>query len=177
MRYVGLLVLALALPAIAYALAGQASLININTANATLLDTLPGIGPSKAAAIVDYRTQNGPFAVIEDIQKVSGIGPVTFANMKDIITVDATSAPARQPSVPQASSNKVQKVEPITSTGTNVQTHEEEVRAPAVATELVAAGAALPAPATKPRLSGLFSLWTLGLLGVIIVAGVAFIFL
>src|SRR3990167_4025038 len=89
MRTAGLIALAVLLPFTAYA-----ALVNINTADATLLDTLPGIGPSKAAAIVDFRTQNGPFAVIEDIQKVSGIGPVTFANMKAQITVGIVAAPA-----------------------------------------------------------------------------------
>jgi competence ComEA-like helix-hairpin-helix protein len=67
--------------------AAHAALININTADATTLDTLPGIGPSKATAIVDYRTQNGSFSIIDDIMNVSGIGPSTFANIKDLITV------------------------------------------------------------------------------------------
>jgi len=71
--------------------ANAAALVNINTADATLLDTLPGIGPSKATAIVDYRIQNGLFATIGDIQNVSGIGPTTFANIKDLITVGDTS--------------------------------------------------------------------------------------
>lgn len=61
--------------------------ININTATAEELDQLPGIGPSKAKKIVDYRQQNGPFKAIEDIEKVSGIGPQTFENIKDFITV------------------------------------------------------------------------------------------
>lgn len=69
-------------------------LININTADAALLETLPGIGPSKSAAIIDYRTQNGPFARIEDIQNVSGIGPSTYANIAPLITVGASSTAA-----------------------------------------------------------------------------------
>ena len=66
------------------------TLVNINTADAVLLDTLPGIGPSKATAIVTYRTEHGPFTYIEDIQKVSGIGPSTFADIKAFITVGDT---------------------------------------------------------------------------------------
>ncbi len=59
--------------------------ININTASAEELDTLPGVGPTIAQRIIDYRTENGPFQTIEDIMNVSGIGPSTFDNIKDLI--------------------------------------------------------------------------------------------
>lgn len=65
----------------------QAALVNINTADVSALETLPGIGPSKAAAIVTYRSEKGLFAKIADIQKVSGIGPSTYANIASLITV------------------------------------------------------------------------------------------
>ena len=71
----------------------QAALININTADAVLLETLPGIGPAKAAAIIDYRTQHGSFAKKEDIQNVSGIGPSTYAALEAFITVGDTDTP------------------------------------------------------------------------------------
>jgi competence protein ComEA len=61
--------------------------VNINTATAEELDTLPGIGPSLAQRIIDYRTANGPFQSIEDIKNVRGIGDVTFEEMKDKIMV------------------------------------------------------------------------------------------
>ena len=67
-----------------------AALININTADAALLDTLPGIGPTKATAIIDYRKAHGPFAKIEDIQNVSGIGASTYAEIAPLITVGDT---------------------------------------------------------------------------------------
>ena len=62
-------------------------LININTATAAELDTLPGIGPTTAQKIIDYRTQNGSFVNKEDIINVSGIGPASYARIKDLITV------------------------------------------------------------------------------------------
>jgi competence protein ComEA len=64
-----------------------APLININTATTAELETLPRIGPTMAQRIVEYREANGPFAAIEDIQNVPGIGPATFEGMKDRITV------------------------------------------------------------------------------------------
>jgi competence protein ComEA len=62
-------------------------LVNINTASAAELDTLPGIGPTTAQKIIDYRTQNGPFVNTEDIINVSGIGPGTYERIKTLITV------------------------------------------------------------------------------------------
>lgn len=61
--------------------------ININKASAVELEILPGIGPSKAAAIVSYRRENGPFKTIAEIQNVSGIGPKTFEQLQSLITV------------------------------------------------------------------------------------------
>ena len=78
--------------------AAYAALVNINTADAATLDTLPGIGPTKAAAIVDYRAQYGTFATTADIQNVSGIGPSTFAQIEPFITAgDASAAPSAVP--------------------------------------------------------------------------------
>jgi competence protein ComEA len=63
------------------------TLINLNTATAAELETLPHIGPAIAQRIVDYRTEHGPFQKIADIMNVSGIGPATFDAIKDLITV------------------------------------------------------------------------------------------
>lgn len=67
-------------------LAGD-ELVNINTASIDELDKLPGIGQTTAAKIIEYRTANGPFATIEDIINVSGIGISTYEEIKDLITV------------------------------------------------------------------------------------------
>jgi competence protein ComEA len=61
--------------------------IDINRAEPWLLEALPGIGEVLAQRIVDYRSENGPFKRIEDLLKVSGIGPATFEQIKDFITV------------------------------------------------------------------------------------------
>ncbi len=65
----------------------SADLININTATLEQLDSLPGIGPTTAQKIIDYRTTHGPFQRIEDIMNVSDIGPSTFEKIKNLITV------------------------------------------------------------------------------------------
>jgi competence protein ComEA len=62
-------------------------LININTASSIELESLPGIGPTTAQKIIDYREANGPFLSTEDIINVSGIGPGTYERIKDLITV------------------------------------------------------------------------------------------
>jgi competence protein ComEA len=61
--------------------------ININTATQIELESLSGIGPVIAKAIIQYRLDNGPFTEIEEIQEVSGIGPATFEKIKLYITV------------------------------------------------------------------------------------------
>jgi competence protein ComEA len=62
--------------------------IDINLADAALLETLPGIGPTIAQRIVEYREMNGPFGAIEEIQKVSGVGPAKFEGIRASIAVD-----------------------------------------------------------------------------------------
>jgi len=61
--------------------------ININIADVTELDKLPGIGPAKAADIIAYRQESGGFQNIEELKEVNGIGDKTFENLKNLVTV------------------------------------------------------------------------------------------
>ncbi len=66
---------------------GSSDLININTAEPSVLTLLPGVGPARAEAIISHRSAEGPFISIERITDVSGIGPATYRNIHDKITV------------------------------------------------------------------------------------------
>ena len=67
---------------------GEASgLVNLNTATQAQLESLPGIGPARAKAILTYRDQSGPFQSIDEITAVSGIGQGIFDNLQNLITV------------------------------------------------------------------------------------------
>ncbi len=61
--------------------------VNINTAGLEELESLPGVGPSLARKIIDYRSQKGRFEKIEEIKRVSGIGEKSFQGIKGLITV------------------------------------------------------------------------------------------
>jgi competence protein ComEA len=63
-------------------------LLNINKATEMELQTLPGIGPSKASAIIEFRESNGGFKEIEELKNISGIGEKTFEKLASLISVD-----------------------------------------------------------------------------------------
>src|SRR5438093_3072441 len=100
--------------------------VNINTATKEELDALPGIGPVKAQAIVDYRNANGPFKTPADVMKVKGIKEGEFGKIKDQISVSGSTAPVAAPAKAA-----------------------EAPKAPAKATEAPKASAAAPAEPAK----------------------------
>jgi len=65
----------------------ESGLINVNTATATELQALPGIGPARAQSIIDLRESIGGFSVVEDLLRVSGIGPAIFEGLRDMVIV------------------------------------------------------------------------------------------
>jgi len=76
----------------ASATAAATTMVNINTANAKALEALPGIGETKAKAIVAHREKHGPFKTIEDVKKVSGVTAKDLEQMKGRITVEAAAS-------------------------------------------------------------------------------------
>lgn len=71
------------------------AVVNINTATAEQLESLNGIGPAKAEAIVEYRKKNGNFKTVDDLNNVPGIGDKTMAKLRPELTVTGgTAAPA-----------------------------------------------------------------------------------
>lgn len=68
------------------------SIININTASATELEALPGIGAKTAARIVEHRQKNGPFKKVEELMNVRGVGEKNFLKLKSQISVGAVKS-------------------------------------------------------------------------------------
>ncbi|MFA7241256.1 MAG: helix-hairpin-helix domain-containing protein [Sulfuricellaceae bacterium] len=69
--------------------------VDINSATAEQLDVLKGIGPAKAKAIIEYRTKNGPFKSVDDLENVKGIGKKTIDGFRADVTLGGgTSSPA-----------------------------------------------------------------------------------
>ena len=66
---------------------GVGTLVNLNRASTMELETLPGIGPATAAEIVNDRSVNGPFSSVDDLVRVSGVGPATLEKLRDVVSV------------------------------------------------------------------------------------------
>jgi competence protein ComEA len=63
------------------------ALVDLNTATEADLDTLPGVGPVTARAILDWRTEHGGFTSVDELLEVSGIGEVTLEELRPLVTV------------------------------------------------------------------------------------------
>ena len=79
-------------PAVTSAAAPATAVININTASATDLERLPGIGAKTANKIVEYRQKNGPFKKVEELMNVQGIGEKNFLKLRAQISVGSAGA-------------------------------------------------------------------------------------
>ncbi len=105
-RIIGLLLALFAYAGIAFAA------VNINSATKEQLESLDGIGPVKAQAIIDYRKKNGPFKSLEDVKKVDGIGDATFDKIRKDISLSGTTK-VDTPAKPEAKKEE-KKAEPKT---------------------------------------------------------------
>jgi len=76
-----------AVPAPGAPASGSSAALNINTATESELEELPGVGPVLAGRIVQWRTDNGTFTSVDQLQEVDGIGPSTFEELRDQVTV------------------------------------------------------------------------------------------
>jgi competence protein ComEA len=100
------------LPALALALFAPAVLaaVNLNTATLDELVALPGIGPAKAQAIVDYRVKHGGFKSVEELKDVKGIGAKRFEKLKAELTVGAPPAKAAAAAKGQPAKGEIRPV-------------------------------------------------------------------
>ena len=80
-----------------FAAAAFAASVDVNKASQADLDAVKGIGETKAKAIVDYRTKNGPYKSVDDLRGVKGFGEKTLAKLKSELTVDGASSTPRPP--------------------------------------------------------------------------------
>ncbi|MDX2358616.1 helix-hairpin-helix domain-containing protein [Dietzia sp. PP-33] len=68
-------------------MAQSGGLVDLNSADATVLESLPGVGPVTASSILAWRAANGAFTSIDQLAEVDGIGPVTLARLRPLVTV------------------------------------------------------------------------------------------
>jgi competence protein ComEA len=84
-------------PARAAAKPASTAIVNLNTASASDLEGLPGIGAKTAARIVEYRQKNGPFKKVEELMNVRGVGEKNFLKLKPQLTIAAAKADHDRP--------------------------------------------------------------------------------
>ena len=92
-------------------IAFAAAPVDINTANQEQLDSVKGIGPAKAKAIIEYRTKNGPFKSVDDLEKVKGFGKKSVDNLRSQVTVGGAKS-ASAPAEPKTEAKGDEKAKP-----------------------------------------------------------------
>lgn len=108
--------------------------MDLNSADVCQLEQVPGIGPKTARAIAEHRDAHGPFASVENLLDVHGVGPVTYEKVRDHLRAGtAPPAPARQQPAPQPSATGLRKVQPGDAPiNVNTATADDLMRLPGV---------------------------------------------
>ena len=98
--------------------------VNVNQAGSGELESLPGIGPAKAAAIIAYRSENGAFKSLNELDQVPGIGPATLANIGPLVVFNADGTPVADAGNAKSETQKTAHVssKPASNDGVNVNT-------------------------------------------------------
>ena len=106
--------------------------VNINNATQAELESLNGIGPVKAQAIIDYRKKNGDFKSVDELEKVNGVGPVTLQNVRKDVSISGATTAVTKSSNKKTDSAKetkpVNEIENATPTATAKVTTVTEVK-------------------------------------------------
>ncbi len=123
--------------------------VNINTATQAQLETLNGVGPAKAKAIIDYRTKNGPFKSLADLEKVRGIGPGLYTKIKsDVKLTGETVVPSHDKGQHKGAAKKTEPAKPAAPAAPAAKVEPPKSAAPA--TPAVKAEPAKPATPAAP---------------------------
>lgn len=121
------------------------ALLDLNAATAAQFDALPGIGPGTAQKIVDDRTANGPFRSVDDLDRVSGVGPTLIDKIRAQVMVNAALLPVAPPTVPAAPAPPAVPAGPLNLNTATVEQIDALPRiTSAAARNIVAARDALP---------------------------------
>jgi competence protein ComEA len=116
-----------ALAALLFSTAAAAA-VNLNTASKDELVALPGIGPAKAQAIIDYRAQNGAFKSVEEIRKVRGIGEKLFQQIRPELTVAGGAARSTTAQAPGRAEAKATPAAPSRTSGGTITRDDRPTR-------------------------------------------------